>query len=455
MSESFQSKGDRTIPLPAGRWPLFAIGMATLAACARLLWLVHRYAVNIFFADQWDFLGPLFRGDGLRAFFTLQHGPIREGAGALVIAAGYGLTRWDARSDALSEIAAMLAATACLLAVSRRLFGRRSVFDAIVPLAVLTSAAFEILVLTPNPAHGPLPLFLVAAFTRSLFIERAWPRLLAASALAFATIFTGFGLVLAPLVLLVFAVETARRPAERFAWLAGLALALLSLACFFRGYRSQPAAECFQFPDPQPLRYVTFLAALAARSFSIMPRSPAGPVAAALGGLLLVLVPAVAGLRYLRRGDALSRTAFLLSGFSLAFAVSSAVGRSCLGPGAATASRYVPYLSPAIVAGYFLLRDLPAGRVRQGALSFLLLACVLKEAVPERGRHGFLVEIWRGKSAWADCFRRRGEVARCDAETGFRIHPDPEATDLAGKLSFLRAHRLGLFKDDPPPSTAR
>lgn len=452
MSESFQTRGSRTIPPPAAPWPWIAIAIASTAAGARLLWLVHRYSVNIFFWDQWDFLNPLFHGEGAWAFFNLEHGPIREGVGGLVIALTYRLTRWDTRFDGLSEIVAMFAAAACLLAVSKRLFGRLSVFDAIVPLAVLTGGAFEILVITPNPAHGPVPLLLVAAFTLSLFIERVWPRVLVSSALAFAAIYTGFGLVLAPLVLALFALEAVRKPSERLAWLCGLGLTLLSLASFFRGYRSQPAAECFQFPDPHPLRYLLFLAAISARPFSILPRSPAGPVAAALGGLALVLIPAWAGLRFLRRGDPVARTVFVLSGFSLAFAVSSAIGRSCAGPGAGTASRYVLYLSPAIVAAYFLLRDLPAGRVRQGALSCLLLACVLKEAIPERSRHGLLVKNWRGKSAWAECFRRLGDVGRCDAETGFRIYPVPEATDLAGKLAFLREHKLGLFKD--APSTA-
>jgi hypothetical protein len=76
------------------------------------------------------------------------------------------------------------------------LFDRLSVFDAIVPLAVLSSSAFEVLVGTPNPSHGPLPLLLVAAFSLSLFIERAWIRTAVTSALTFAAVYTGFGLFL-------------------------------------------------------------------------------------------------------------------------------------------------------------------------------------------------------------------------------------------------------------------
>ena len=428
------------------RWPWLAIPAATLAACARLLWIVHRYGVNVFFWDQWDYLDPLFRGDGLWTRFTWQHGPIRQGVGYLVIDGTYALSGWDTRSDALAAIVAMTCAAILLLAVSRLLFGRLSAFDMIVPLCVLTSSSFEILVGTPNPAHGPVPLFLVAAFVLSLFIEHAWTRTLVASALTFAAVYTGFGVFLGLVAPVVFAAEAGRRPQERLAHLTGLVLCLLSMASFFRGYRGQPAVDCFQFPDPHPIRYIAFLGQIAIRPFSIFVHSPAGVVAAALGGLALVLVPAIAGFRFLRRGDPLARTVFVLSAFSLAFAAGSAVGRVCLGPTAADASRYVPYMAPALVGGYFLLRSMPATRLRDAALGCFLLACIVKEVRPEPGRRAYLEWLWRGKSAWADCFRQKGDVARCDAETGFRIHPVPEVTQLDRKLAYLRERKLGLFK---------
>jgi hypothetical protein len=196
------------------------------------------------------------------------------------------------------------------------------------------------------------------------------------------------------------------------------------------------------------LRYLSFFGSIAIRPFALFAHSGAGAAAAALGGCALVLVSAIAGFHFLRRGDPLSRTVFVLCGFSLLFAAGSAVGRACLGTSQAEASRYVPYMAPAVVGAYFLLRSLPATRLRDAALSCLLLGCVAKETWP--GLHGQLHWYGHGKAAWADCFRARGDIARCDAETGFRIYPLPEATHLDQKLAWLRERRLGLFK---PAST--
>src|SRR3981081_625139 len=99
------------------RWPWLAIPAATLAACARLLWIVHRYGVNIFFWDQWDYLDPLFGGDGLRTRCTWQHGPLREGVEYRVIDGAYALSGWDTRSDGLTAVVAMACAAIVLLAV--------------------------------------------------------------------------------------------------------------------------------------------------------------------------------------------------------------------------------------------------------------------------------------------------------------------------------------------------
>jgi hypothetical protein len=430
-------------------WPWFAVAAAVVAGCARLLWIVRRYGVNVFFWDQWDYLDPLFRGESLWTHFRWQHGPIRQGLGYFVIDAIYAFSGWDARSDGFAGIVAMACAAALLLAVSKRLFDRLSVFDAIVPLAVLSSSAFEVLVGTPNPSHGPLPLLLVAAFSLSLFIERAWIRTAVTSALTFAAVYTGFGLFLGLVAPVVFAANAIRQPQARLPNLTGLALGFLSWASFLQGYRFMPATDCFRFPDPQPVRYLTFFGALAIRPFALFAHSGAGAAAAALGGCALVLVSAIAGFHFLRRGDPLSRTVFVLCGFSLLFAAGSAVGRACLGTSQAEASRYVPYMAPAVVGAYFLLRSLPATRLRDVALSCLLLGCIAKETWP--GLHVQLQWYGHGKSAWAECFRARGDIARCDAETGFPIYPRPEATHLDQKLAWLRERRLGLFKQ--PVST--
>jgi hypothetical protein len=51
----------------------------------RLFRLISRYAVNLFFSDQWGFnRATLFERHSLWEMFRWQHGPHRQGAGALV-----------------------------------------------------------------------------------------------------------------------------------------------------------------------------------------------------------------------------------------------------------------------------------------------------------------------------------------------------------------------------------
>ena len=67
----------------------------------RLADFVNRYAVNIVYWDQWDFLQGLFDGSGLWTLFRWQHGPQRQGLGNLLIAILYPATGWNAKHGPL------------------------------------------------------------------------------------------------------------------------------------------------------------------------------------------------------------------------------------------------------------------------------------------------------------------------------------------------------------------
>src|SRR4051794_13272682 len=66
----------------------------------RLFRLISRYAVNIFFADQWDFNNAtLFERHSLWQIFRWQHGPHRQGAGALFERLVDPLFGWNSRTE--------------------------------------------------------------------------------------------------------------------------------------------------------------------------------------------------------------------------------------------------------------------------------------------------------------------------------------------------------------------
>ena len=64
--------------------PVAVVAMAFALFVWRFFRLISQYAVNIFFSDQWDFNdATLFQKHSIWQMFTWQHGPHRQGLGAL------------------------------------------------------------------------------------------------------------------------------------------------------------------------------------------------------------------------------------------------------------------------------------------------------------------------------------------------------------------------------------
>src|SRR5215510_1896824 len=110
---------------------------------------VNRYAVNIVYWDQWDFLQGLFDGSGLWTLFRWQHGPQRQGLGNLLIAVLYPATGWNGRADAAAAAVVMLLATIAGLWLVKRLCGPLRPWDVVVPLIFLTTSSSESYVVAP------------------------------------------------------------------------------------------------------------------------------------------------------------------------------------------------------------------------------------------------------------------------------------------------------------------
>src|SRR5205823_3741646 len=89
----------------------------------RFFALINSYAVNLLYYDQWGFYGPLFRKQGIWALFSYQHGPHRQGLGAIVIKIVAGLTQWNSRADAFTVGAIIACAMLTAFYLKRRLFG--------------------------------------------------------------------------------------------------------------------------------------------------------------------------------------------------------------------------------------------------------------------------------------------------------------------------------------------
>ena len=78
------------------------VALAVLLLSFRILNYIDDFAVNILYWDQWDFNQGLFSDYSLTDLFLQQHGPHRQGLGALVIKLVSNLTNWSSRAESFT-----------------------------------------------------------------------------------------------------------------------------------------------------------------------------------------------------------------------------------------------------------------------------------------------------------------------------------------------------------------
>ncbi len=450
-------------PVRRAQLTALLVGLVTSALAFRLYLLVDRFAVSLVYWDQWDFLDGLFRGAGWRELFLWQHGPHRQGVGALLYEVLYPATQWNARAEAFTALVCVGLACLVALSVKVRLAGRIHLTDTFLPLAFFSLSGWELFTGAQNLSNGPVPILLVSLTAAAALHPSPWPRSAFLALLGGLGLFTGFALFLVPSIGLWLLVETVRPSGvkgERPAAIAGILFLLASAALFIHGYRNQPAVDCFAFPYRPLSGYGDFLAGLSGRAWGIFYPSPRRALLlrgiASLGLLLAGAAVTLGALadrfRNPRQAPSpLRRCLFLLCSFSALFAVFTAIGRVCLGPAASLASRYTIYSVPGMLGLYLAALLLPRS-ARAGTV--LAAALLLVLVVKERGwAIDWDVAGWAGnkKADWVRCYLETRDVAGCDARTGFPVYPEANRNlaRVPEKLLFLEANGLSLFATPP------
>jgi len=439
--------------------PVIVVGVVALVLAERLFLLVSRYAVNIFFSDQWEFSSAtVFERHSLWQIFTWQHGPHRQGLGGVLVKWIEPYFRFDSRSE--SFLVAGILVLAMLLAVwlKVRISDRIDYYDAAIPSFVLTATQCEVIFGATNLAHGSLPLLLIILYGLSWTIASPIARFAAVLVVNFLLVFTGFGLlmgVVSPVAILVslWMSSGSRRNLE--VHLAALALALLSLAVFFLHYAWNPAVDCFDsaLVSRSWLDYLHFAALMCANYAGfdgLTSRHPWVWGAALLALLSLALLAVVVRIA---RGRGIAREAstglvvsFALLTFSVVFCAAVAHGRLCLGFAAAQESRYMPYLTPGFLGAYFCLRQSKAQPwVRHAALAGFLAASVYAGWPVHLGDQLEISGFHSTKLNWKNCYLATRNIAFCNRQVGRRITNPAEAANLQRKLDYLERENLNLF----------
>jgi hypothetical protein len=419
----------------------------------RLADFIDRYTVNIIYWDQWDFLQGLMDGADTWTLFRWQHGPQRQGLGQLIIAVLYPATGWNGRADAAASAFVMVLAAAAGLWLVKRLYGRLTPWDVVVPLLFLTTSSAETYAAVPNVAHGPLPALLLVLYALALTIRSHPLRCTAIAVVNFFCVNTGFTLLLGgvtPAVLVLLACSSKLGARERAIYAAGIAASIATVWLFLHGFILQSATNCFQFPHARPWEYLPYAGFVLGRPFGFLAGESATQLLRGAGiavGMAAFVTYGVFRLMRDRDDSSLWLVTSCLAGFTLLFAMSSSIGRVCLGFQSAIATRYIPYMLPGMLAMYLVLRRASVrSYVAYALLPVFLVACLVKER-DENSIHEAEAFV-QFKQRWRDCYLSTHNIDACDTLAGRGIYPAPQATRLQQKLDWLEARGLSLFQDD-------
>ncbi len=431
---------------PVRRYSAAVVWAVAAVLAYRFYRVVTTYAVNLFFFDEWDIYDGLFHGSPWWHLFLEQHGPHRQGLGVTLVAWLLKGTNWDSRVQAYAIAAAIVLAMALAIRLKTVALGPLWFFDIIIPVIFLGLGQWEVLLSAPGPSAQAFPLLLLLAYCLAWVQERAWLRYTAIAALNFLLIYTGYGIFVAIITLVLLPLDCYHRLRTRsgsviapfLAWIASVA----SLGAFLHGYIFNPAADCYHFPYRNPAAYPWFMGLMLAKFLGIKH----GVLFPALVGMALVIVLAGVLVRNLwlvwKDGTAQygSLVVVILTGYSLLYAAAAAIGRVCLGMEAAGSSRNLTLLIPGFLGIYFHLLMSRSGYSRTLLLTALFVA-VLPACIQRN--HKEIENFSAMKHAWKDCYLASENVPYCDSSSHLQLYPWPPA--IQDKLNYLKQNRLNLY----------
>ncbi len=431
------------------------VAVAVMSYGGWMFHLISRYAVNILFADQWDFdRATLFQKHSLWQRFSWQHGWHRLGVGALFQKLVDPLFVWNSRTESFVVGGVVVAATVTGLYLKRRIYGRISIFDIAITAILLTPAQYESVFISANFSQGALTIILILLFLLVWSLDRTTLRYFLLLLLNFAAIYTGFGLFLGILTPILFCIERVGTAAEsrmhpaKFGAL--LAVSIGSFAAFFRLYNFYPGMGCYSSVGTRA--YLEFVVLVFANFFSV--NSTHGVVFVLGCGLLLALLISLiaAGWRLLSKKvpdiSRIDQDRHLISAALIALTILvclvTAHGRVCDGLAMALAPRYVIYLEPGMLGFYFFLLTIKHQRTQRLCLIGFLLVAITASLRVDQSAMAYPSEA---KQLWKTCYLQTEEIQHCNEVAGLPIYAPPRVVRLRGELQYLKQTRQNLYAD--------
>ncbi len=437
---------------------LGAIAVLSIFMAVELYRIVDRYAVNLIYFDQFAFMTPFFKEQDAWTIFSWQHGP-RQGLGGWITWIVVQWSGWNTRAESFMILGVLLASLPLGLFLKRKLTGCFQPADLIIPLIILNKYQWSQLVLTPNVSPSVLPLLLIFIYALAWFIPGKFWRCIAVSLTNFVLIFTGFGLFMGIVTLVLYTVElivamrSKRERSQLFYAALGLGLAVLSLEFFNMGYRISQS-YCLGPYGPHLSSYPLFMSLMAANFAGINPQGVSFSVALGVGFLILSAMAASFAwnfMNFLRdpfNSNKMSRIIVALIGYTLLFAAFAAIGRGCLGVKAAVAPRYVTLFIPGYFGLLLTLQQMKIPKLKPALYAgFALL--LIKTLLPfDVGTQRQIEGSWKSKESWKACYLESEDYDGCNERTGFRVWKNKRGDNMVVKeLKYLKKHRLNLYQD--------
>jgi hypothetical protein len=418
-----------------------------LVAIARLLIYTYLYSVNILYWDEWGFYGAFINNLSAIELFDYQFGPHKQGLGFLITKIIDTRSNWNTRYISFASSGMLVITAFIYLLLKKRLSGKLHFFDFLIVLIVLTPAQFSLFSGVPNLSHGPMPSLLLALFCLTLTIKKQLIRNILLIVIHFNLLFSGFGLVISVITPFLFLGDLifhlkkkeVRQTAVSFTFLV---FTLISVYIFLINYHIEQG-QGFLLLDPiQSWQYIYF-AAISYLNFYFSSVQYGFVGFIILTPILYVFFKQfITLIKHFQKWNShqllLSKIILILSGYSLTFVFTSALGRAHLGLEFAHASRYICYLVPSVLALYLYLDSI---KKNKAFFTIVFTAFVCFSLVSRKD----MKRIAEGKREWKAAYLKSEDITKATELSGFEIYPLEKKEELALKLDYLKKNKLNLF----------
>jgi len=420
---------------------LAAIFGVTAILSGILFSFIDDYTATLIVRDRWQSLDPLFDQQNVWGGFTHKHGPHRMGLSYFLFKLNANWSYWDSRWDMFTQGIFYVLCTLMALRLKFLIFKRWDWVDISIPMIFITLQAA--LTISFNPyVHGLIP-FMALAIALSYFIKNSYLKAGSISILCFASVFTGFSLVVCLAVIVIESISLLKglsnKPASSIIIMSGI----IGLALFFVSESStNPLSKAIP-----SLSYIAEYGMLLTFNFLFFDVNPHHYWVALLIFLAVLPLIIIYGLQAIEKLTKENKTILLLAGSSFIFIVLNFYGRSDIGLPNALTSRYVPATMPMVFAFYLIILKIRPGWLRYIYLGGFLMI-ITRFQLKDETRKYAVVNEYHKVVALEKCLLENHSYTHCSKATDYSIHPKPEYARIQEKLGYLKRNKLNIYREN-------